>query len=287
MGKAKSGKARTKDTKGSRGPSPSDASKGTAQRRMKDKEYLAELEPLHGELVAMQEWVKASGAKVMIVFEGRDTAGKGGVIKAITERVSPRVFRVVALPAPSEREKTQMYFQRYLPHFPAAGEVVIWDRSWYNRAGVERVMGFTPEDQVERFLELAPGVEKAIIDTGIILLKYWLEVSPEEQTRRLTGRINDPRKVWKLTEMDLKSYRKWAEYTHARDAMFEATNTSWAPWFVAATNDKKRGRLNVIRHILDHVPYEPLEMPDVKLPKRSVQATEPPPDTYFRVPEAY
>ena len=288
MGKGKSGKARTKPTKATRDVvATGDAGPATARPKMKDKDYLAELEPLHGELVAMQEWIKASGAKVMIVFEGRDTAGKGGVIKAITERVSPRVFRVVALPAPSEREKTQMYFQRYLPHFPAAGEVVIWDRSWYNRAGVERVMGFTPEDQVERFLELAPGVEKAIIDTGIILLKYWLEVSPEEQTRRLTGRINDPRKVWKLTEMDLKSYRKWAEYTQARDAMFEATNTSWAPWFVAATNDKKRGRLNVIRHILDHVPYEPLEMPDVKLPKRSVNATEPPQDTYFRVPEAY
>jgi polyphosphate kinase 2 len=289
MGKAgKSGGKSGSQASGTTGAGPAAGSPaGQPRPKMKNKQYLAELEVLHGELVAMQEWVKATGAKVMIVFEGRDTAGKGGVIKAITERVSPRVFKVIALPAPNEREKSQMYIQRYLPHFPAAGEVVIWDRSWYNRAGVERVMGFTPEDQVERFLELAPGVEKSIVESGIILIKYWLEVSPEEQERRLKGRINDPRKVWKLTEMDLKSYRKWDEYTKARDDMFEATNTSWAPWFVARTEDKKRGRLNVIRHLLDHVPYEPLDMPDTKLPKRSVRATEPPPDTYFRVPESF
>ena len=216
----------------------------------------------------MQEWVKASGAKVCIVFEGRDTAGKGGTIKAITERVSPRVFRVVALPAPTEREKSQMYIQRYIPHFPAAGEVVIFDRSWYNRAGVERVMGFCTPEQIERFLELVPGVEKAMIDSGIILLKYWLEVSADEQTRRLESRIDDPRKIWKLSDMDLKSYSRWYDYSRARDEMFEATDTAWAPWYVAHTDDKKRGRLNIITHLLSQVPYKPLAPQDVTLPKR-------------------
>ena len=271
---------------GSVGGTP-DAAAGGPKPKLKDKEYLAELERLHGELVAMQEWVKSSGAKVMIVFEGRDTAGKGGVIKAITERVSPRTFRVVALPAPTDREKSQMYVQRYMAHFPGAGEVVIFDRSWYNRAGVERVMGFTPEPVVQRFLELTPGVEKLIVDSGIILLKYWLEVSPEEQTRRLEGRINDPRKVWKLTDMDLRSYAKWDEYTAARDAMFRATSSSWAPWFVATTDDKKRGRLNIITHLLGHVPYEPLAPSEVKLPKRKVAATPPPADTFHAVPEVH
>ena len=188
---------------------------------------------LHGELVAMQEWVKATGAKICIVFEGRDTAGKGGTIKRITERVSPRVFRVVALPAPTEREKSQMYVQRYIPHFPAAGEVVIFDRSWYNRAGVEPVMGFCTKEQIERFLELVPAVEKAMVDSGILLIKYWLEVGPDEQTRRLESRINDPRKIWKLSGMDLKSYSRWFDYSRARDDMLRATDTSWAPWFVA------------------------------------------------------
>ena len=196
---------------------------------------------LHGELVALQEWVKATGAKVCIVFEGRDTAGKGGTIKRITERVSPRVFRLVALPAPTEREKTQMYVQRYIRHLPAAGEVVIFDRSWYNRAGVERVMGFCAEEQTRRFLEQVPGVERAIVDSGIVLLKYWLEVSADEQTRRLESRIDDPRKVWKLSDMDLKSYSRWYDYSRARDDMFRATDTSWAPWYVAHTDDKKRG----------------------------------------------
>jgi polyphosphate kinase 2 len=208
------------------------------------------------------------GAKVCIVFEGRDTAGKGGVIKRITERVSPRVFRVVALPAPTEREKSQMYVQRYLSHFPAAGEVVIFDRSWYNRAGVERVMGFCTEDEVFRFLRLVPLVEQAMLDSGIILIKYWLEVSPEEQTRRLESRIDDPRKVWKLSDMDLKSYSRWYDYSRARDAMFLASDTEWAPWFIADTNDKKRGRLNIISHLLSQIPYKPLAPPDVKLPKR-------------------
>jgi polyphosphate kinase 2 len=260
---------------------------GEARTKLSEKEYQRELQRLHGELVAMQEWVKASGAKVMVVFEGRDTAGKGGVIKAIMERVSPRTFRVVALPAPSDRERSQMYVQRYLPHFPGAGEIVIWDRSWYNRSGVERVMGFTPEDQVQRFLDMVPGVEKAIVDSGIILLKYWLEVGPEEQTRRLQGRINDPRKVWKLTDMDLKSYARWDDYTQARDATFAATSTSWAPWFVAVTDDKKRGRLNIISHLLDHVPYEPLPARKVRLPKRSATAAPPPEDTYQQVPELF
>ncbi len=236
--------------------------------KMKRKEYEREMRALHGELVAMQEWVKASGAKICIVFEGRDTAGKGGTIKRITERVSPRVFRVVALSAPTEREKSQMYVQRYLPYFPAAGEVVIFDRSWYNRAGVEPVMGFCTPEETERFLGLVPGVEKAMTDEGILLLKYWLEVSPGEQTRRLESRINDPRKIWKLSEMDLKSYSRWYDYSRARDAMFAATDTAWAPWYIAHTDDKKRGRLNIISHLLGQVPYKPLAHQDINLPKR-------------------
>jgi polyphosphate kinase 2 len=236
--------------------------------KMKRKEYEREMRVLHGELVAMQEWVKASGAKVCIVFEGRDTAGKGGTIKRITERVSPRVFRVVALPAPTEREKSQMYIQRYMAHFPAAGEVVIFDRSWYNRAGVEPVMGFCTPQDTERFLQLAPAVEKAMADSGIVLLKYWLEVSAGEQTRRLQSRINDPRKIWKLSDMDLKSYSRWYDYSRARDAMLAATDTAWAPWYIAHTDDKKRGRLNIISHLLSQVPYKPLTPRDITLPKR-------------------
>ncbi|GAA1701694.1 polyphosphate kinase 2 [Microbacterium sediminicola] len=236
--------------------------------KMKRKEYERELEKLAAELVTLQEWVKATGAKVMIVFEGRDTAGKGGTIKAITERVSPRVFRVVALPAPTERERSQMYFQRYMQHFPAAGEVVIFDRSWYNRAGVERVMGFCTPEETDRFLDQVPLVEQYIVDSGIILLKYWLEVSAEEQTRRLESRIDDPRKIWKLSDMDLLSYSKWHEYSHARDAMFRATDTGWAPWFVAKTDDKRRGRLNVISHLLSQIPYEELPREHIELPDR-------------------
>jgi polyphosphate kinase 2 len=235
---------------------------------MKRKEYEAELEVLQGELVALQEWVKATGAKIIIVFEGRDTAGKGGTIKRITERVSPRTFRVVALPAPTEREKSQMYVQRYIGHFPAAGEVVIFDRSWYNRAGVEPVMGFCTPEQTEEFLKQVPAVERAMVASGILLIKYWLDVSPEEQTRRLKSRIDDPRKIWKLSDMDLLSYGKWYDYSRARDRMLASTDTAWAPWFVANTDDKKRGRLNIISHLLAHVPYEPLERVDVKLPKR-------------------
>jgi polyphosphate kinase 2 len=235
---------------------------------MKRKEYEAELERLHADLVAMQEWVKTSGAKICIVFEGRDTAGKGGTIKRIVERVSPRVFRVVALPAPNERERSQMYIQRYVQHFPAAGEVVIFDRSWYNRAGVERVMGFCTEEQVARFLEQAPGFERAMVESGILLIKYWLEVSPDEQTRRLESRMNDPRKVWKLSDLDLESYSRWYDYSRARDDMFRATHTPWAPWYVASTDDKKRGRLNVISHLLSLVPYEELPSHEVELPER-------------------
>jgi len=237
-------------------------------RKLKRKAYEREMRNLQGELVAMQEWVKASGAKICIVFEGRDTAGKGGTIKRITERVSPRVFRVVALPAPTEREESQMYIQRYISHFPAAGEVVIFDRSWYNRAGVEPVMGFCTPEETGRFLELAPAVEKAMADSGIRLLKYWLEVSADEQTRRLESRINDPRKIWKLSGMDLKSYSRWYDYSRARDAMLAATDTAWGPWYIAHTDDKKRGRLNIISHLLSQVPYEPLVPRDVTLPKR-------------------
>ncbi|HSP52907.1 MAG TPA: polyphosphate kinase 2 [Cryobacterium sp.] len=238
------------------------------KKKLKRKKYEAELAPLQGELVALQEWVKSTGAKICIVFEGRDTAGKGGTIKRITERVSPRVFRVAALPTPTDREKSQMYIQRYMQHFPAAGEVVIFDRSWYNRAGVERVMGFCTPDQTEHFLRMTPLVEQAMVDSGIILIKYWLEVSKDEQTRRLESRINDPRKTWKLSPMDLESYGRWYDYSRARDAMFAATDTAWAPWYVANTDVKKRGRLNIISHLLSQVPYEPFPGLDVKLPKR-------------------
>jgi polyphosphate kinase 2 len=250
------------------GAAAQQAPEAGASAKMKRKAYEREMRVLHGELVAMQEWIKESGAKICIVFEGRDTAGKGGTIRRITERVSPRVFRVVALPAPTEREKSQMYIQRYIQHFPAAGEVVIFDRSWYNRAGVERVMGFCRPDETERFLALAPGAEKSMTDSGILLLKYWLEVSPEEQTRRLESRINDPRKIWKLSDMDLKSYSRWYDYSRARDAMLAATDTDWAPWYIAHTDDKKRGRLNIISHLLSQVPYKPLSPLDVTLPQR-------------------
>ena len=239
-----------------------------APRTLTRKDYEREMQRLQGELVAMQEWVKSTGAKICLVFEGRDTAGKGGTIRRITERVSPRVFRVVALPAPTEREKSQMYIQRYIPRLPAAGEVVIFDRSWYNRAGVERVMGFCSPEDTKRFLNQVPDVERAMVDSGILLLKYWLEVGPQEQTRRLKSRISDPRKVWKLSDMDLKSYSRWFDYSRARDEMFAATDTIWAPWYVAHTDDKKRGRLNIISHLLDQIPYEPLKPMDVTLPRR-------------------
>ncbi|MBP1686826.1 MAG: hypothetical protein H6Q33_2969 [Deltaproteobacteria bacterium] len=236
--------------------------------KLTTKRYNKELAKLHVELVKLQEWVKAKGLKVCLIFEGRDGAGKGGTIKAITERVSPRVFRVIALPAPTEREKTQMYVQRYLPHLPAAGEVVIWDRSWYNRAGVERVMGFCTPEQVQRFLQLVPNFEKLMVESGIILLKYWLEVSPEEQTRRITARIDDGRKIWKLSPMDLASYSRWYDYSRARDDMFKATDTAWAPWYVVKSDDKPRTRLNIISHLLSKIPYKTVHREKIVLPKR-------------------
>ena len=239
------------------------------------KEYEQELRRLHVELVKLQQWVVAKGLKVCIVFEGRDGAGKGGTIKAITERVSPRVFRVVALPAPTDKEKSQLYFQRYVPHLPSAGEIVIFDRSWYNRAGVERVMGFCTEEQVEKFLDGTPVMEKAMVDAGIILLKYWLEVTPKEQERRLRDRINDGRKIWKLSPMDIKSFNLWDEYTLARDAMFKATDTAWAPWFVARSEDKKRVRLNIISHLLKQIPYKDIHVEKVDLPKRKIGKIKP------------
>jgi polyphosphate kinase 2 len=255
--------------------------------RLKNKEYAKQLKQLHVELVQLQQWVVHKGLKVCILFEGRDGAGKGGTIKAITERVSPRVFRVIALPAPTEREKSQMYAQRYLPHLPAAGEVVIFDRSWYNRAGVERVMGFCEEETSRGFLKMVPLFEKLMVDSGIILLKYWLEVSPEEQERRLRDRIDDGRKIWKLTPMDLKSFDRWDDYTKARDEMFAATDTDWAPWYVARSEDKKRVRLNVIRHLLDHVPHKAPPAPKVKLPKRKIGRYKAADHPFKYVPEKY
>ncbi|MDE1570079.1 polyphosphate kinase 2 [Aquabacter sp. P-9] len=235
---------------------------------LKRKEYEAHLKLLHGELVKLQLWARHAGLKVCIVFEGRDGAGKGGVIKAIMERVNPRIFRVIALPPPTEREKSQMLIQRYLPHLPAAGEIVIFDRSWYNRAGVERVMGFCSKEQAEDFLVTVPYVEQAIVDSGVILLKYWLEVSPEEQTRRMEQRIDDPRKIWKLSPMDLESYARWYDYSRARDAMFAATDTEWAPWHVARSDDKKRVRLNIISHLLSKIPYGEAPREKIELPER-------------------
>ena len=256
--------------------------------KLTNKAYEKELRKLHVELVKLQEWVKHEGLKVCVVFEGRDGAGKGGTIKAITERVSPRVFRVMALPAPTEREKTQMYGQRYIPHFPAAGEVVIWDRSWYNRAGVERVMGLCTEEQAKRFLEIIPEFEKLMVDSGIILIKYWLEVSMEEQTRRLEARIDDGRKIWKLSPMDLKSYSRWYDYSRARDEMFAATDTAWAPWYVARSDDKKRARLNIISHLLSRIPYEEPPREKVELPKRQKPGDYREPDYPSKViPEVY
>ena len=259
-----------------------------AKPPMKRKEYEKELRKLHAELVALQQWVVEKGLKVCIVFEGRDGAGKGGAIKALTERVSPRIFRVVALPAPSDREKTQMYVQRYLPHLPAGGEVVIFDRSWYNRAGVERVMGFCSEDQATSFLAAVPLVERAIVGSGVILLKYWLEISSDVQTARLQERIDDPRKTWKLSGMDLKSYSRWFDYSRARDAMFLATDTSYAPWYVVHADDGRRARLNIISHVLKQVPYRKLPREKVKLPARQKAGGYVEPRNPLRsVPERY
>ena len=268
-------------------PDEASLTPSTAARRadFTGKDYERELHDLHVELVKLQQWVVHKGLKVCIVFEGRDGAGKGGTIKAITERVSPRVFRVIALPAPTEREKSQMYMQRYLEHMPAAGEVVIFDRSWYNRAGVERVMGFCTPEQTDRFLKITPLVERAIIESGIILLKYWLEVSPEEQTRRLKSRFEDGRKVWKLSPMDLKSYSRWYDYSRARDAMFAATDTNFAPWRVAPSDRKKSVRLNIISDILKRVPYKELPREKLKLPPRQKAGDYVDPDHLFKIIE--
>jgi polyphosphate kinase 2 len=237
--------------------------------KMKRKEYEKELRKLQTELCRLQEWVKHEGLRAIIVFEGRDAAGKGGTIKAITERVSPRVFRLVALPAPSDREKTQMYMQRYIQHFPAAGEIVIFDRSWYNRAGVERVMGFCTEEQYRRFLEVCPMFENEIVAGGILLIKFWLEVGKKEQERRFEARIDDPLRQWKLSPMDVESWTRWYDYSRARDAMFEATDTDHAPWYIVRSDDKKRARLNCIAHLLSRIPYKEVPREKVKLPKRS------------------
>jgi polyphosphate kinase len=242
---------------------------GANGKKLKNRKYLKELAKLQAKLCALQAWVKAKGLRVIVIFEGRDAAGKGGTIKAITERVSSRVFRVVALPAPSDREKSQLYMQRYIPHFPAAGEIVIFDRSWYNRAGVEHVMGFCTQEQYERFLQLCPTFERYLIDGGLILIKFWLEVSNKEQERRFKARIDDPLRQWKLSNMDLPSRAKWYEYSRARDAMLKATDTRVAPWVVVPSDDKKRARLNVISHLLEAIPHKKVDQPKVKLPKRS------------------
>jgi polyphosphate kinase len=239
-----------------------------AKEKMKRKAYEKELQKLQVDLCHLQEWVKAEGARIIIVFEGRDAAGKGGTIKAITERVSPRVFRVVALPAPSDRQKTQMFMQRYIERFPAGGEVVIFDRSWYNRAGVEYVMGFCTEQQTRHFLEHCPQVEKYVVDAGIILIKIWLEVGKDEQERRFLARIKDPLRQWKLSPMDLESYRRWYDYSRARDTMLRKTSSRHAPWYIVDSDDKRRARLNCISHILKRIPFEKVSRAKVKLPKR-------------------
>ena len=251
--------------------SDKDKEKNGETEKLSNKRYEKKLRKLQAELCRLQDWVKHKGLRVIILFEGRDGAGKGGTIRAITERVSPRVFRVVALPAPSDREKSQMYIQRYMQHFPAAGEVVIFDRSWYNRAGVEYVMGFCTKEQHRKFLELCPVVEKYMTDGGIKLIKFWLEVSDKEQKRRFEARITDPVRQWKLSPMDLPSRTKWYEYSRARDMMLKATDTKWAPWYILRSDDKKRARLNCIDHLLGLIPYKKVPRPDIELPKRSMK----------------
>ncbi len=267
---------------------PSSPSKAKPSK-LKRREFESQLTKLQAELVKLQLWVKHAGLKVVVIFEGRDAAGKGGVIKRITERVSPRVFRVVALPAPTEREKTQMYVQRYVSHLPAAGEVVVFDRSWYNRAGVERVMGFCSEQEVIRFLELCPEWEKAMVESGIILIKYWFEVSEKEQTRRFLSRIKDGRKIWKLSPMDLESHRRWYDYSRARDEMLAATDSSFAPWFVVNGDNKRRARLNCISHLLSLIHHKEVERESVSLPKRQKPHgyVEPKNRRYNLVPEVF
>jgi polyphosphate kinase 2 len=260
-GEAMSKKSKKKDN-------PEATAAPDAPAKLSNKEYLARMEELQVELAHLQAWVKATGARIVVIFEGRDAAGKGGLIRRITERVSPRVFRVVALPSPSDREKTQMYFQRYMAHLPAAGEIVIFDRSWYNRPGVERVMGFTPLDKVKRFLEVAPHIESLIIENGILLRKYFLDVSEEEQERRFRKRIDDPLRQWKLSPMDIESYRKWWDYTDAYREMIRETHTGHAPWWIVPSDDKKRARINCITHLLDSIPYEKVKFDKPDLGKR-------------------
>jgi polyphosphate kinase len=257
-------------------------------KKLKRKDFDKHLAKLQAKLVNLQLWVQHKKLKIVVIFEGRDAAGKGGVIKRITERVSPRVFRLVALPAPTEREKSQMYVQRYIPHLPAGGEVVIFDRSWYNRAGVERVMGFCTEDEATRFLEMCPTWERAMIQNGIILIKYWFEVSQKEQTKRFLGRINDGRKVWKLSPMDLESHRRWYDYSRARDAMLLATDTPFAPWYIVNADDKRRARINCISHLLSLIPYENVKRTPIELPRRQKPHgyAEPRNRRYNVVPEA-
>ncbi|MEI6363091.1 MAG: polyphosphate kinase 2 [Actinomycetes bacterium] len=264
---AKKHKAKKKNAADVAAPPTQVDAEAAPKSKLTNKEYERQMRVLQGELVAMQEWVKATGAKICVVFEGLDSAGKGGTIRRITERTSPRVFKHIALPTPTEREKSQMYIQRYMAHFPAAGEVAIFDRSWYNRAGVEPVMGYCTAEQSERFLEQVPSVEKAMVDNGIIVIKYWLNVSVAEQTRRLGNRIEDPRKIWKLSPTDLKSYSRHFEYCKARDVMLASTDTAWAPWWVVDNDDKKRGRLNIISHLLSQVPYTPLPPQETKMPR--------------------
>jgi polyphosphate kinase len=261
---------------------PSNGKVHDPSAKMKRKDFEKELERLEVELVKLQDWVKATGAKVCVVFEGRDTAGKGGVIKCITARVSPRVFRVVALGTPTDREKSQMYFQRYMPHLPAAGEVVLFDRSWYNRAGVERVMGFATKEQVEYFLKFAPSVERAIIDSGVYLIKYWLEVSKEEQAKRFRERKDDSRKTWKLSPMDLQAQARWYDYSRARDAMFEATDTPESPWYVVPSEDQRKARLNCISHLLSVIPYEEVPGEKIKFPEAQTKGKYEEPDYPYR-----
>ena len=244
------------------------AHKPSEEKHLKRAKFEKELKKLHAELVKLQEWVKHTGARVIVLFEGRDAAGKGGVIKRITERVSPRVFRVVAFPAPTEREKSQMYIQRYFAHLPAAGEIVLFDRSWYNRALVERVMGFCTDEQAKYFLKNCPPVEEAFVKSGIILIKYWFEVSQKEQTRRFLARINDGRKIWKLSPMDLESHHRWYDYSRARDEMMAATDSETTPWYIVDADDKRRARLNCISHLLSLIPYKDVAREKVKLPKR-------------------
>jgi polyphosphate kinase len=265
------------------------ADAGGEPEKLSRKDFESALEQLEVELVKLQLWVQQEKRKIIIVFEGRDAAGKGGVIKRITERVSPRVFRVVALPAPTEREKTQMYMERYIAHFPAGGEVTIFDRSWYNRAGVERVMAFSTEKQVERFLKLCPVWERAITDSGIHLIKYWFEVSQDEQTRRFKDRIEDGRKVWKLSPMDLESHRRWYDFSRARDEMLQATDTPWAPWYIVDADEKRRARLNCIAHLLSLIPYKAVKREKVKLPKRQKPKgyVEPRNQNHKHVPQVY